>query len=378
MPSIGDGGSKMSVQYRVYKPAKILNIHKHVDPWFWNKYSAHPYLGCEHGCEYCYNREKKYCPYDRPEDYSSIVTIKENATEKLRAELSKVPKDVVAVGDYQPIEAKTKLSRKMLHVCLDLEFPIFILEKSDLVLRDIDLIEKINEKSWACVTFSIITTEDDEIRRLFEPKAPPVSRRFKALKELSSKGILSGVAFMPILPFIYDNDDNLEAVVKATAENGGKFVLAGGLTLASPQKEWYYAVLDKRFPELIPKYEKLYAGNYGPDCTYAGEIGKKVTSLCQKFGIKDRMPRHIPKGKLAINKQISERLHNKAYRLDLDCAQKYKIWAYRKAAWTIDELQESISDIYVQKGRQGLEGIKSIGKSLSKEIELELKESKGL
>lgn len=368
----------MPVQYKVYKPAKILNIHKHVDSWFWNKYSAHPYLGCEHGCEYCYNREKKYCPYDRPEDYSSIVTIKENAAERLRAELSKVPKDVVAVGDYQPIEAKTKLSQKMLQVYLDLGFPVFILEKSDLVLRDIDLIKKINEKSWACVAFSIITTEDDEVRRLFEPKAPPVSRRFKVLREFSNKGILSGVAFMPILPFIYDNDDNLEAVVKATAENGGKFVLAGGLTLASPQKEWYYSVLSKRFPELIPKYEKLYADNYGPDCRYAGETGKKVASLCQKFGIKDRMPRHIPKGKLAINKQISERLHNKAYRLELDCAQKYKIWAYRKAAWTIDELHESISDIYAQKGRQGLEDIKGIGKSLSKQIELELKELQGL
>jgi len=364
----------MAVQYRVYRPAKILNVHKHANSWFWDKYSAHPYMGCEYGCEYCYNREKKFCPYDRPEDYSRIVTIKENAAELLRKELSRVPKDIVAVGDYQPIEAKAELSRKMLEVCLNLEFPVFILEKSVLILRDIDLIEKINKKSWTCVAFSIITTKDDEVRKLFEPRAPPVSSRFKALKEFSSRGILSGVAFIPILPFVYDDDSNLEAVVKATAEHGGKFVLAGGLTLASPQKEWYYSVLGKRFPGLIPKYEKLYTSNYGPDCKYAGEIGKKVSILCQKYGIKDRMPRYVPDGRLAINKRVSERLQNRTYRMELDCAPKYKIWAYRKAAWTLEELTESVAEIYAQSGRKGLESLKGVGKTLAKEIERELQE----
>jgi len=362
----------MSVRYEAYRPARILNIHKHSDSWFWDKYSAHPYLGCQHGCEYCYNREKKYCPYENPEDYARIVRTKENAAEKLRQELSKVPKDIVAVGDYQPVEAKTKLSRKMLQVCLDLEFPVFILEKSDLVLRDIDLIEKINETTWVCVAFSIITTKDNEVRRLFEPRAPPVSRRFKAIKRFSSRGILSGVVFMPILPFIYDNDENLEAVVRTTAENGGKFVLAGSLTLASSQKEWYYCTLRERFPELIPEYGKLYAGGYSPNRQYAGEIGKKIADLCQRFGIKDRIPRYIPKGSFAVNKRISEKLHNKAYRLELDCAPKYQVWAYRKAAWILDELKESVTDIYAREGTKGLKSLRGIGEKLSKEIEREL------
>ncbi len=362
----------MGVQYTAYKPKKILNVHKHADSWFWDKYSAHPYVGCEYGCEYCYNRESKYCPFDKPEDYSKIVKIKENAPELLKKELSRVPKDVVIVGDYQPIEEKAKLSRKMLQVCLDLEFPVSILEKSPLVLRDIDLIEKINEKSWASVTFSIITTKDNETREYFEPKAPPVSSRFKALKEFSDRGILSGVAFMPILPFVYDDDNNLEAVVKATVEHGGKFVLAGGLTLATSQKEWYYKVLSKRFPELIPKYQKLYGDNYGPECGYAGEIGKKVNSLCRKYGIKDRMPRYVPEGNLAVNKRISEELQNQVYHMELDCVSKYRIWAYRKAAWTLEELPESVAEIYARKGRLGLENLKDIGKSLANEIEQQL------
>jgi DNA repair photolyase len=360
------------VQYKPYKPKKILNTHKHADSWFWDKYSAHPYIGCEHGCEYCYSRESKYSRYDNPDDFSKIIRIKENAPELLRRELVSVPKDVVVVGDYQPIEEKTCLSRKMLQVCLDLKFPVSLLEKSPLVLRDIDLIEKINKKSWASVTFSIITTKDDKTRALFEPGAPPVSSRFSALKKFSDKGILTGVVFMPILPFIYDDDDNLEAVVKATAENGGKFVLAGGLTLASAQKKHYMKLIDKHFPELTPQYQRLYGDSYGPECSYAGELGKKVSQLCRKYGIKDRMPRYVPDGPLVINKRVSETLQNMVYRMELDCTSQYMIWAYRKAAWALEDLTESVAEIYAKNGRKGLEGLRGVGKSLAMEIERQL------
>jgi len=364
----------MAVQYITYNPKKILNTHKHADSWFWDKYSAHPYIGCEYGCEYCYSRETKYSRYSNPTDFSNIIKIKENAPELLRKELSKVPKDTIIVGDYQPIEEKTELSRKMLQVCLDHQFPVSLLEKSPLVLRDIDLIEEISKTCWASVTFSIITTEDDETRRLFEPGAPSTSSRFRAIKEFSDRGILAGVAFMPILPFIYDSDENLEAVVKATAEHGGKFVLAGGLTLASTQREWYFRVLAEHYPQLTPKYQRLYGDGYGPECSYAGEIGKKVNRLCQKYGIEDRMPRYVSDGPLAVNRRISERLQNMVYRMELDCASKYRMWAYRKAAWTLEELTESVAEIYAKNGRKGLEQLKNVGKSLAEEIERQLQE----
>ena len=362
----------MDVQYVPYRAKKILNIHKHADSWFWDKYSAHPYIGCEHGCEYCYSREAKYSRYSDPDDFSKVIKVKENAAELLRKELSRVHKDIVIVSDYQPVEKKTELSRKMLQVCLDLEFPVSFLEKSPLVLRDIDLIEEINRRSWAAVTFSIITTKDDKTRSMFELGAPPVSSRFKAIKQFSEKGILAGVAFMPILPFIYDDDENLEEVVKATAENGGKFVLAGGLTLASPQREVYYRVLGKHFPELTTKYQKLYSGGYGPECGYWGAIGKKVGKLCQKYGILDRMPRYNPEGSLAVNRRVSESLQNQLYRMELDCVSNYRIWAYRKAAWALEDLTESVAEIYAQKGRRGLEEINGVGKSLAAEIERQL------
>jgi DNA repair photolyase len=364
----------MEVQHVPYDAKKILNVHKHADSWFWDKYSAHPYIGCEHGCEYCYSREKKYSRNGNPDDFSKIIKIKQNAPDLLRKELTKVPKGIVIVGDYQPVEEKTQISRKMLQVCLDLGFPVSLLEKSPLVLRDMDLIEKINKKSWASVTFSIITTKDDKTRDLFEPNAPSTASRFDVIRKFSEKGILTGVAFMPILPFIYDDDENIEAVVKTTAENGGKFVLSGGLTLATTQKEHYLKIVAKHFPELLPKYEQLYAGNYGPDCKYYGELGKKVSKLCQRYGISDRMPRYVPEGSLAVNKLVSEKLHNKVYRMELDCVASYKLWAYRKAAWTLEDLTESVAEIYVQSGTEGLESLQGIGKSLASEIEFQLKE----
>jgi hypothetical protein len=130
----------------------------------------------------------------------------------------------------------------------------------------------------------------------------------------------------------------------------------------------------RKLSRVNPKYLRLYGDNYGPECSYAGEIGKKVSRLCQKYGIKDRLPRYVPDGPLAVNKQISERLQNRVYRMELDCASKYRIWVYRKAAWTLEELTESVAKIYAKKGRKGLENLKNVGKSLSEEIERQLQE----
>ena len=143
-----------------YRPKTILNKSKRPDHWFWTRYSAYPYIGCQHGCEFCYCREKKYAPYDDPDDFAYVIKVKENAPELLRKALNRQPVDPIFTGDYQPAERKFKLSRRMLQVCHDLGFPIFILERSPLVLRDLDLIQAIEDKARAVVAFSIITTPE--------------------------------------------------------------------------------------------------------------------------------------------------------------------------------------------------------------------------
>ncbi|MGQ9718750.1 MAG: radical SAM protein [Nitrososphaerales archaeon] len=203
-----------NAEYKTHRPERILNVYKHCDGgWFWSKYSAHPYIGCEYGCLYCYEWDRKYNPYDDPEDFDRIVQVKKNTLGLLRKELVKKPIDLIAIGDWQPAEAKYRLSRGMLEVVLDLGFPVFINEKSPLVLRDLDLIKKINNKAYANIGFSIMTTKDDRMRMIFEPKAPTVRSRFDAMASFAKEGLSTGTVFMPILPYIYDDDENLEAVM---------------------------------------------------------------------------------------------------------------------------------------------------------------------
>jgi len=354
-----------------------LNVHKHVDGgWFWDKYSAHPYVGCQEGCVYCYWRDEKYNMLARDphaadllDPFSQYIKIKTNAVQLLRRELSRVPRDIITVGDYQPAEGRFGLSREMLKVCAEFDFPIVILEKSPLVLRDLDVISRINEESWACVMFSIARGDSESYGQIFEPYAPRIEGRFRAMRKISNAGILTGTALMPILPFICDNDSNLEEVVKKTAENGGKFVLAAGLTMSGAQANYFLEALKRHDPKLVPKYKELYGRSYSPqDREYIGKIGLKVRELCRSYGILDRMPRYVPKGNLATNKRIAERIFNRCYEMELECVQSYKIWAYRRAGWTVDELECDILTLYKEKGIEGLQALPSVGPSTARFI----------
>ncbi|UCH50844.1 MAG: hypothetical protein JSV54_07475 [Chloroflexota bacterium] len=284
-----------------------------------------------------------------------------------------MPVNLLSTGDYQPVEKKFKLSHQLLEVALEMGFPVLILERSPLVTTDLDLIAAINKKSFAAVLFSTSFADAKATRKIFEPKSPAVKLRFEAMEKIASQGIMTGTSFMPVLPFISDTDTDLEAVVKMTREYGGKFVLAGGLTLSGYQKDRYLNLLAKNYPELIPKYDQLYRGNYGPSGTYWVQIASKVRELCHKYGIKDRIPRWIPPGHLATNKMIAERLFLKVHDLELAMENRYKIWAYRKAAWAVDELDRGIEEIYTAQGIEGLSAITNIGKQLAGEIETMLK-----
>jgi len=365
---------RRQVTYAPYQPKRILNVHKHVDGgWFWVKYGAHPYIGCQEGCVYCYWRDEKYNMLARdpaakglPDPFSQYIKVKTNAAELLRKELSRVQRDVIVVGDYQPAEAKYELSREMLKVCAELRFPTLILEKSPLVLRDLDIISEINRRSWACVMFSIVRGESTGYGEIFEPYAPRIEGRFRAMRAFADCGVMTGTALMPILPYICDDNGNLEAVVRKTAENGGRFVLAAGLTMSGAQAKYFLGALKRYDPELVSKYEELYGGAYNPpDAHYVAKIGLNVRNLCNKYGILDRMPRHIMKGPLSRNKRMAEEIFSKCHEMELESAPKHKIWAYRQAGWTVDELETDILELYRQRGVKGLQTLPHIGPSIA-------------
>ncbi|MBN1147772.1 MAG: hypothetical protein JXA78_10995 [Anaerolineales bacterium] len=357
-----------------YRPKTILNKGKRPDHWFWTRYSAYPYLGCQHGCEFCYCRERKYSPYEDPDDFAYVIKVKENAPELLRRALSRVEVDPIFTGDYQPAERKFELSRRMLEVCLELGFPVFVLERSPLVLRDLDLLKAIQERARAVVAFSVLSTPDSpsygRVRQM-ERLAPEAEKRFAAMEQIAAAGIPTGACFMPILPGLCDDEANLRNVVRWTAEHGGQFVLASGLTLSDQQRNYFFQVLGERFPDLLGLYQRLYPqGSYSSPGWDWPKIGFQIKALCREYGISDRMPRPvIPGEKRAHNKRIVEALANKVYDMELHREPQPRTWAYRKAAWAIEDTEQDLALIYRQMGRKGLESIQNVGPRLAEEIE---------
>jgi len=375
----------MNLEFQEYHAKKILNVHKHVDgPWFWGKYTAYPYVGCRSGCEFCYSRGSRYLGRRDPDTFDTLIQVKINAVELLRGELFGREYETISVGDWQrPAEDRYKLSRGMLEVVRDLGFPLFIIERSPLLTRDLDLLVEINERAWVGVLFSI-SSLDPVLKRAFEPRSPGVKLRLKAMEKLASAGIFVGVSMMPIFPFVGDDEAHLEDLIRATQEHGGSCVLAGGLTMDGVQAERTLAVARRLDPALEPRWRKLYGWeeggkpNYSPPGTYNARLGLLVRELCARHGLLDRMPRYVKPGPLAVNKRIAERLFLKTYNLELEQAQGYRIWAYRKAAWTVDEWPESVAGIYETRGEAGLRELPGIGKSMAAQIVKTLKVSENL
>jgi len=357
-----------------YAPRSILNKSKRPDHWFWTRYSAYPYLGCQHGCSFCYCRERKYTPYDHPEDFAYVIKPKQNAAELLRRALSRQPVDLVFTGDYQPAEKKFLLSRKMLEVCCELGFPVFVLERSPLVLRDLDVLQSIQAKAPSVVAFSVIAapgSSAEPAARAFERLAPRVELRFQAMEQIARQGILTGSCAMPLLPGVCDQAENLEAIVRWTADHGGRFVLAGGLTLADAQRDFFLEDLQRSQPHLVGLYRSLYPpGSYAPVGGATLEIAAEVRRLCENYGLADRIPRPIiPGDKRQRNRRLAEVLANRAYALELEAAPQAKIWAQRKAAWAVEDLPQDIGLVYQTLGLRGLQSLPGVSLDLARQIE---------
>ena len=364
----------MHLTFQEYFPRKILNVHRHVDgPWFWTKYSAHPYLGCRSGCEFCYLRGGKYLGKRAPESFDTLIQVKRNAAELLRHELFGLNPDVLACGDWQqPAEERYRLSRAMLEVVREYSFPLFIVERSPLLLRDLDVLTDINTRSWVGVVISF-SNLDQKLKQAFEPRSPGLQRRLHMMSTLAQQGILVGASLMPIIPFVGDDDAHLAEAVRATKEHGGQFVLAGGMSMSGVQAECTFAAALALDSKIATQWRQLFGANDGltPSSSaraYAAQLGVRVRELCERFGVHDRMPRYIPPGPLAINKKIAEKLFLKTYEYELLQTAPARVWAYRKAAWAVDESRESIAALFAAQGEAGLQTLPEIGKGIAHEI----------
>ena len=266
-----------------------MSAVKQADPWFGLKYNLNLYRGCQHQCIYCDSRSECY----RIENFNDIL-VKANAIDLLRRELPrKRVKGTIGFGSmndpYMPIEAERQLTRQALEVVAACQFPVHIITKSDLVLRDLELLKQIGQ-IYAAVSLTI-TTADDDLAKKVEPGAPSPSRRFSAMRQLADAGILTGVTLMPVLPFIEDNPENIQSILSRAADSGAGYILASfGVTLRDRQRDWYYRHLERFFPGLRQRYEETYGERYGCAVPNAARLESLTSRFCSRAGI----PRHMP------------------------------------------------------------------------------------
>ncbi len=245
------------------------------------------YRGCSHGCIYCDSRSK--C-YQMNHDFEDIE-VKENALELLEAALRRKRKRCMigtgAMTDpYLPLEKNLGYTRKALLLIEKYGFGVALQTKSDLVLRDLDILRQINEKTKAVVQMTL-TTADEKLCRIIEPNVSTANERFEALKALRDAGIPTVVWLCPVLPFINDTEENIRTILGMCVEAGVRGVLCFGmgLTLREGNREYFYRQLDIHFPRLKERYIREYGNNYMVDSPRSTELMRLFHRICEENGI---------------------------------------------------------------------------------------------
>ncbi len=277
-------------------------------------YRLSPYMGCPKRCVYCFELHNDWINPDE-------VKIKTNTVEFVRAKISKQKqRDVILLDGYdcERAEIKEELIRNSLKVILDYRMPLLIQTKSDLVLRDLDILKQLNEKTnFLHVAFSI-TDLNPSHHQMFEAYTCAPENRLKAMKTISNAGISTGLHLMPVLPYISDTQEELECLFDKASKNGCQYIIYNPLRVAGsgPQRKKWFDTLREYFPSLVKKYEKLYPyekdaykfGHVPRDSTYLKELSKKIAILEKKYGIDNNInisrPK-IDKKSITSNKQKS-------------------------------------------------------------------------
>ena len=285
----------------------ILNKHKKRDDWFLDDYSVNPYSGCSFNCIYCYIRGSKY-----GENMAETFSIKVNAPEVLERQLRRRAMrneyGIIALSastePYQKVEEDLMLTRKLLQIILKYRFPVEILTKSKLILRDLDILRDIDKSAilppdlrshlnhGVIINFSI-STLDRELSKIIEPGAPSPEERLDTLKKCAEEDFLTGVSYIPVLPYISDSEAQLDEMIGAAKTYGASFVFVGALTLfgsgPTDSKTLCYKFIKKHYPDLLPKYKSLFRIFSQPPKQYQEELDEKASKLCRKHKIKYRI-----------------------------------------------------------------------------------------
>lgn len=245
------------------------------------------YRGCTHGCIYCDSRSKCYRMNHDFED----IEVKLRADQLLEYTLKrKRTKSMISTGSmtdpYVPIEEELQITRRCLNQIERFDFGLVIQTKSNLIMRDIDILEKINRKT-KCIVAMTLTTYDEELCKIIEPNVCTTRERFEVLMAMKERGIPTIVWLSPLLPFINDTEENLRGILDYCIKAGvyGIMNFGIGLTLRDGSRQYFYEQLDKKFPGMKEKYMRAYGDSYEVLSPNHDKLMKIFNTVCDENGI---------------------------------------------------------------------------------------------
>jgi DNA repair photolyase len=288
--------SSVRVAYRE-EPCKTALNRVTGMPFGW---SLNPYMGCAHRCTFCYVRAFELRA-DRPSDdrYGASIRVKTNIAEVLRCELARPSwsGEGIAIGaatdPYQPAEGRYRLTRSCLEVLRDAAQDFSLITRGPLIVRDAELLAEASQAADVTVTFSVPTLDRD-VWRTTEPGTSPPHQRLRALRVLVEHGVRASVGMAPLLPGLSDRPEQLREVVVAAREAGACGIWANFLYLKPGTREHFLRCLERDWPELLPLYERLYAGRaYLPQAETKASRSE-VNRLASELGVHGRRPLKRP------------------------------------------------------------------------------------
>ena len=263
------------MQYKQIKVDSLLNKITNKDSLFLGNYIIDPYQNCEFGCLYC------------DSSFDKTIYVKTNALDILKKELKKSKKGTIIIGSvhdpYQKAEKEFRITRELLGIIKEHNYPCHILTKSNLVLRDVDILSKINN---SLVTISI-TSLKPQISKIFEKNVIKPIERLNTIEKLSGKDIKTGLAVLPILPYITDIE--LEKIVKSAKKHKAHYLVYKYLELKGDQKHIFMKILEDKYPNLVEKYKRLYKDSYKPSNSYILKINSIFKKMCNEYKLKNKI-----------------------------------------------------------------------------------------
>lgn len=272
IPGIDAGGvvrrfeapEAMGIRFHEVRAKSVLNRVPGGNYGF--NWTVNPYRGCTHACSFCFARSShSYLGWNAGRDFEREIVVKVNTPERLRAELARPAwrRELVALGTntdpYQWVEGRYQMMPEILTVLEEAETPVSVLSKSPLLLRDIEIFERIAARLPVSVNLSVPTLDED-VWRATEPHTPHPRARLEAVAELRRRGIESGVMIAPLMPGINDAPEQVEPIVELAREADASFVTAVALHLRGEVRDVFFGWLEAKRPNLLPEYTRLFAG----------------------------------------------------------------------------------------------------------------------